>query len=122
MSQCHEVSLSSFFSFHFIIVPALSMHLLSNLKTESGVKINIIQQVAPHWSTFALNLDFDPTGTTLQNIEQKYRYDPEPCCREMMQMWLRGMGRQPATWKLLVEILRDCNLIVLAQLVEEATQ
>ena len=98
------------------------MRLLSNLKTKSGGKINIIQQVAPHWTTFALNLDFDPTGTTLQNIEQKCHYDPESCCREMMQMWLRGMGTQPATWELLVEILRNCSLIVLARQVEEAIQ
>ena len=97
------------------------MRLLSNLKTKSG-KINIIQKVAPFWVDLALNLDFDPTGTTIPAIEKKYRYDPEACCREMMQMWLTGRGTQPATWELLVEILRDCNLIVLAQQVEEATQ
>jgi hypothetical protein len=38
----------------------------------------------------------------------------------MMQTWLRGMGRKPATLKLLVEILEECNLIVLAEQVKEA--
>ena len=107
---------------HILILVPLSMRLLSNLKTKSGGKINIIQQVAPHWADFALNLDFDPIGTIMQTIDQRNRSDPEPCCREMMQMWLAGRGRQPATWELLAEILRDCNLIVLAQQVEEATQ
>ena len=56
----------------------------------------------------------------MQKIDQKHRGDPEACCREMMQLWSRGMGRQPATLELLVEILTDCNLIVLAQQVKEA--
>ena len=56
----------------------------------------------------------------MQTIGHKYRYDPEACCRETMQLWLNGRGRQPATFELLVELLRDCNLIVLAQQVEEA--
>ena len=96
------------------------MRLLSNMKTKEGKKIDIIQQVAPYWSTFALNLDFDQVGTTMQNIEQKWQRDPVPCCKEMMQTWLRGMGRQPATCERLVELLRDCDLIVLADQVEEA--
>ena len=98
----------------------MTLRLLGNLKTKSNGRINIIQQVAPHWHDFATNLDFDPNGTTMQTIEQKYRYDPEACCRETMQLWLKGMGRQPATFELLVEILTDCNLIVLAQNVKEA--
>ena len=44
----------------------------------------------------------------MQIIDQKHRGDPEACCREM-QLWSRGMGRQPATLELLVEILTDCN-------------
>ena len=89
------------------------------MKIKSGGTINIIQQVAPHWQDFAMSLDFDANGTTMQTIEQKNRGDPEACCREMMQLWLRGRGRQPATFKLLVDILHDCNLIVLAQQVKE---
>ena len=98
----------------------MTLRHLGSLKTRSGEKINIIQQVAPNWQGFATNLDFDPNGTTIQMINQKQRGDPEACCREMMQMWLRGMGRQPATLELLVEILTDCNLIVLAKQVKAA--
>ena len=98
------------------------MYLLKSLKTKSGEKISIIKQVAPHWTDFALGLDFDPTGTTIQTIEKKRLYDPEACCKEMMEMWLEGKGRQPATWELLVEILRDCDLNVLAKEVEDAVR
>ena len=100
--------------------PILNLHLLSGLKTMSGERINIIQQIAPSWKEFCTNLEFDPNGVTIQTIERKYRYDPETCCREMMQLWLNGRGRQPATLKQLIKILRDCNLRDPAQQVEEA--
>ena len=93
---------------------------LGSLKNKSGERINIIQQVAPKWMDFATSLDFDPNGNTMQVISQRCRGDPEACCREMMQTWLKGKGRQPATFELLMEILDECNLIVLAQQVKDA--
>ena len=96
------------------------MRLLGSLKLRSGGRVNIIQEVAPHWRDFATNLDFDPSGNTMQTIDQRNRGDPNACCRDMMQTWLRGMGRQPATLKLLVDILEECNLIVLAEQVNGA--
>ena len=56
----------------------------------------------------------------MQLISQKHRGDPEACCREMMRTWLKGKGRQPATFELLMEILKECDLIVLAEQVEDA--
>ena len=96
------------------------MHLLGSLKTKSGDRVNIIHQVAPQWQDFATNLDFDPNGNTMKVIDRKHHGDPEDCCREMMQTWLKGKGRQPATFELLMEILKECDLIVLAEQVEDA--
>ena len=96
------------------------MFLLSNFKSKSGERINIINRVSPHWSEFAVQLDFDNDGTTMQTIDKVCGPDPEACCKEMMREWLSGKGRQPVTWELLVEILKDCELGVLAKQVEEA--
>ena len=96
------------------------MRLLGSLKLRAGGRVNIIDQVAPHWRDFATNLDFDPSGNTMQIIDQRHPGDPTACCREMMQTWLRGRGRQPATLELLVDILEECNLIDLAKQVNEA--
>ena len=96
------------------------MFLLSNLKSKSGERINIINKVSPRWSEFAVQLDFDNDGTTMQMIRERCYPDPEDCCKEMMREWLSGKGRQPVTWELLVEILKDCELEVLAKQVEEA--
>ena len=98
----------------------LTLRHLGSLKTKSGERINIIQQVAPNWMEFATILDFDTNGNTMQVIAQRCRSDPESCCREMMQTWLRGKGRQPATFELLMEILKECDLIVLAEQIEDA--
>jgi hypothetical protein len=83
-----------------------------------GERINIIEQVAPLWRHFALVLYFDVDIMLM--IDEKHRGDPDACCREMMQMWLRGMGRQPATLELLEEILNNCTLTELAMQVKEA--
>ena len=96
----------------------LTWCLLGRLKTKLGEKINIIQQVAPYWKDFATFLDFDVIR--MERIDTKHHRDSEACCREVMQMWLRGMGRQPATFELLEEILDDCNLTALAMQVKEA--
>lgn len=101
--------------------PKISMRSLGALKTGSGEKINIIKQVAYRWKDFALQLDFDTVGTKVQLIDKKLHSDPEECCQEAMRAWLQGEGRQPATWELLVEILKDLDLNVLASQIEEAT-
>ena len=98
----------------------MTLHLLGSLKLQAGGRVNIIDRVAPHWQDFATNLDFDPSGNTMRIIDQRHRGDPNACCRDMMQTWLRGMGKQPATLKLLVDILEECNLKVLAEQVNKA--
>ena len=92
---------------------------LNSVKTKSGKKIKIIESVAPHWRDVASLLNFDQVGTTMKRIEQMYR-DPVECCREVMAVWLSGKGEQPATKDLLERILRECDLVVLADDVKEA--
>ena len=59
-------------------------------------------------------MDFDETGTQLDIIRDKYHGDPEVCCREMFQYWLKGNGVKPQTWHKLVELIGDCDQEVLA--------
>ena len=32
---------------------------------------------------------------------------PAACCTEMFQTWLKGAGRQPASWKIVIKVLED---------------
>lgn len=94
--------------------------MLCSMTAESGEKINVIKLMASHWKEFGTLLDFDDSGATLANIEWKRHFDPEACCQEMMERWLKGKGRQPASRELLVELLQDCELTVLAEQVEHS--
>jgi len=41
-------------------------------------------------------------------------------CTEILDHWLQGNGRTPGTWKTLLEALRDCPFMQLADDLEEA--
>ena len=94
---------------------------LRSLKCQDGTKIEIIPSIAPVWKDFAVLLEFDDDGTKLNLIEANQRVNgPAACCTEMFQTWLKGAGRQPASWDLVIELLEDCEQTYLAQQVKEA--
>ena len=45
---------------------------------------------------------------------------PVACCTEMFQTWVKGAGRQLASWDLVIELLEDCEQTYLAQQVKAA--
>ena len=83
------------------------------LEAKDGSKINIMEHLSADWPSFAIHLDFDHLGTTVQNINRDHRYGKD-CIREVVTRWLGGAGRQPATWEVLVDILDDMKLRYLA--------
>ena len=84
------------------------------LKTKEGMKIRIISTVASRWQELGDQLEFDELGSKLDTIETKNRSNPEACCREMFQLWLKGSGVRPCSWRKLIELLEDCDFEVLA--------
>ena len=90
---------------------------LSMIKTE-GKKIKIIETVAPKWQKLGDQFEFDECGLKLESIKTKNLNDPEACCREMFQHWLKGSGVRPCSWRKLIELLEDCDFDALAEQVE----
>ena len=90
------------------------------LKTASGVKIKIIDRLAPKWNRFGILLAFDDEGTQVETIDKKHRGDPAACCQAMFQHWLSGNGRKPLSWRTLIELLEDSDQEVLAGEVQSA--
>ena len=88
---------------------------LSMMKTAKGKKIRIMETVASKWKRLGDQLEFDELGSKLENIKTKNRDDPEECCREMFQHWLKGDGVRPCSWRKLIELLEDCDFEVLAE-------
>ena len=98
--------------------PTLAQLLL--LKTAAGGKIRIISQLGPHWRNLGYIMNFDDTGAKIESIEQKYRGDPEDCCRAMFQHWLNGNGVRPCSWGTLIELLEDCDQQALLKEIQSA--
>lgn len=66
-------------------------------------------------------LDFDATGNALDIIERDHKiYGCIECCKGMFALWLQGKGRQPATWTVLLELLKDFKQTGLVDEVQSA--
>ena len=84
------------------------------MKTKEGTRIKIIDTVAFKWKAIGDQLEFDEFGSNLNTIQVKNNNDPQECCREMFQLWLKGSGVRPCSWRKLIELLEDCDFEVLA--------
>ena len=72
---------------------------LSIMKIKEGKRIRIISTVASKWQDLGDQLEFDEFGAKLDAIKTKNLGDPEACCREMFQHWLKGSGVIPCSWR-----------------------
>ena len=95
---------------------------LMKIKSASGEKIQIINQIAPHWKELGALLNFDPEGWKLDLNEAEHKLDgPVSCCQATMKHWLMGNGID-ATWEVLLELLDDIDHSELTKQVKSALQ
>ena len=76
-------------------------------------KLDVIEMVAVN-EGFLIALLNDRLGHKLDIFKKDNPHSVVDVSTGVFQSWLRGSGRQPATWKTLVEVLRECDLNVLA--------
>lgn len=87
---------------------------LKRLKSPNSRDICIIDDVAAKCDDLAILMDFDPFGNTLASMKKDFGSVQERCT-EVFRKWLGGEGkRQPATWRMLVKLLKECERSVLA--------
>ena len=77
-------------------------------------RINIPQEISTKYSQFGILLLEDTNGTRVRNIELKHWGDAEQINMKILEEWASGRGRQPVSWEILTEILRDVKLGQLA--------
>ena len=80
--------------------------------------VNIPVEIATKYVQFGTFLLDDRNGSRVKIIARKHHYDAEQINIEILQEWLAGKGKQPATWATLVEVLRDIELSSLAGEIE----
>ena len=104
---------------------------LTYMVAPSGTELRIIKNITDKWKEVGILFNFDPTGYTIDLIDVHHDIDEHhvghpsrhmACCTDMMKLWLRGMGRQPATWATLVEVLRNAEFTLLANEVAMAIE
>ena len=82
-------------------------------------RINIPQEISTKCREFGYLLLEDSTGARVRNISQVHRDNPEQINLDILEQWLEGKGKQPVTWKTLIEVLCDVVLTTLASDIQE---
>ena len=91
------------------------LHQLQRLSRDNDV-INVIKAVAPSWEKFALYLTMD---SNMIDIWKRDAYQVEDAAMKLFDHWLKGNGRQPISWKTLIQALHENDLSIIATKVEE---
>lgn len=81
-------------------------------------KINIIQEIGIKYTNFGILLLKDETGSNVAAITKKHLGSAELINIEILQEWLAGRGKEPVSWRTLIEVLRKAGLGVLADDIE----
>ena len=98
------------------IVPSLQ-ELLKFSYTDGRV-INIPEEIGTKYVQFGAFLLDDRNGSRVKVIAHKHQNNPEQINTEILQQWLVGSGKEPATWATLVTVLRAIELFTLADEIE----
>ena len=81
-------------------------------------RINIPQEIGVKYYQFGILLLEDDTGARIHAIAHEHRDNAERINTEVLQQWINGRGKQPVTWKTLIEVLHDIELSRLAREIE----
>ncbi len=55
----------------------------------------------------------------MEAVVRRHQQEAEAINTAVLEEWLQGMGKQPVTWRTLVDVLRDCQLNTLADDISE---
>ena len=81
-------------------------------------KLNIIQDVAPHYTNIGTYLLKDNDGTIVDGIRLSKMGDVVRVTEEIFSQWLQG-GAVSATWDTLIKCLRHAGRNPLAKQIDE---
>ena len=93
---------------------------LLHFSTVTGVTINITEKVGADYADLGIFLLEDDDETIVDQIVSNCRGQSSDIIREILKRWVRGQGRQPVTWKTLIEVLKIIKLTELASSIQTA--
>ena len=77
-------------------------------------EINIPEQIGTKYTSFGVLLLNDSNAAQVKAIENKYHEDAQEINLEILRQWIEGSGKQPVTWRTLVDVLCKIGLTTLA--------
>ena len=98
-------------------MPALGT--LVNFEKKNGEKIDILAKIGNNYKHLCIHLLIDNDGAILATISSNCRGIASDILLAIFRRWLQGQGKEPITWKTLIEVLEVIRLKVLAQEIEE---
>ena len=81
--------------------------------------LKIPQRVGANYSTFGIFLLNDTVGSQVECLEEECHNKADKVVRKILQEWLEGRGLEPVTRETLIKTLRDSDLSVLADEVQQ---
>ena len=81
--------------------------------------IKIIARIGIKHRELGISILKDDNGALNDAIEARYRPDHNRITEAILQKWLDGIGRTPQSWATLITVLREIELKVLAQEIED---
>ena len=94
---------------------------LEDLKTRGGESINILQRISTEYEKFGIRILADKTGDEVEEIKDEQTVASR-IKRTIAQRWLKGNGKNPVTWRTLVEVLDSMGLREVTKEIREALQ
>ena len=91
---------------------------LLSFPTITGDTINVMSRVGTKHKQLGYILLNDEDGSTVDQISYSNHHDPEEVASDILKRWIRGKGKQPVTWKTLINTLRAIGLTELATCIE----
>ena len=80
-------------------------------------KFSIPERIGTN-SDFGILLLDDKTGAVVDSIVGENRGNAKNINMAILKRWLQGKGRQPVTWRTLIDVLQDADLNILAKDIE----
>lgn len=82
--------------------------------------IDTAAEIGSDYEKFGTLLLEDKKGNKVDSIAKFKHYSPVDITVEILKQWLQGKGRKPVVWETFVKCLRDTDLNVLADDIENS--
>ena len=82
--------------------------------------LTFIQSVGTRYPDLGILLLEDDNGVMVDALTLEHQRNAEGITRAILQRWIAGEGKRPTTWRTLVDVLRQCQLIAQADAIQDS--